>query len=152
MGDVRATQFSKGLQSTSLPQCQNTNSYKEWAKRMEYYLAMKRNEGTLQCVDEFWKHAASKMPVTKDHRWNDSIPMQCPQREHSARQKVDEWWTRAEVAWRKVGRQMTSSGCGGFSLAWWRCFILFIYLFIFVCFCYFFGPLPRHMEVPRLWL
>ena len=33
--------------------------------------------------------------------------------------------------------------------------ILFIYLFIyfftyFLAFCYFFGPLPRHMEVPRL--
>ena len=27
--------------------------------------------------------------------------------------------------------------------------LLFIYLFI-LSFCYFFGPLPRHMEVPRL--
>ena len=29
-------------------------------------------------------------------------------------------------------------------------FYFFFYLFIFWSFCYFFGPLPRHMEVPRL--
>ena len=30
-------------------------------------------------------------------------------------------------------------------------FFIFIYLF-FLSFCYFFGPFPRHMEVPRLWV
>ena len=44
MGDVRATQFSKVLKSTSLKQKQNPNSYNERAKKMEYYLAIKRNK------------------------------------------------------------------------------------------------------------
>ena len=53
MGDVRATQFSKVLKSTSLKQKQNPNSYNERAKKMEYYLAIKRNEGRTSLVTQW---------------------------------------------------------------------------------------------------
>ena len=38
-----------------------------------------------------------------------------------------------------------------FKKAFYFYFILFLFIYLFLSFfCYFFGPLPQHMEVPRL--
>ena len=48
---------------------------------VEYYAAIKKNEGLLRCnnVDESWKHAKWKKPVTKDCILYDSTNIKCPE-------------------------------------------------------------------------
>ena len=49
-----------------------------------------------------------------------------------------------------LNRRQSSTNHEEGEMIYWTLFFYFIIIIIFLSLCYFFGPLPQHMEVPRL--